>query len=288
MLHTASLPGDALRTGLDRAYRTRLTELVAGSGLDGALLLAQDLPHDDFGDPLPDRAGFYVPNDYLLRVCRESEGRFLPAVSIHPYRRDALHALARCIEGGAKVVKLLPNCHNADCSHPRTREFWRMMAEAKLLLLAHTGGEYSVPVLRRELESPETLRLPLETGVTCIAAHGAGASAPWGIDYADTLLALFREYPHLYADNSALASPNRAGQARVLLRPEVVDRVIHGTDFPIPVGAFGPWVRGMVPTSTLRRAGATPNPFARDVLIKRAMGFPPETLTRLSGLLRRD
>lgn len=289
MLKEAGIPASVLAGGLDVAFHAALERHLAGSGLDALVLLAQDWPYDDRGEPLRDKAGFYVPNDYLLDVCAASGGRFIPAVSIHPYRADACRELERCLARGAKVLKLLPNCHNADCNHPRTDDFWRLMAESKTVFLAHTGGEYSVPVLDRSLESPEVLRRPLERGVTCIAAHGAGSSASiLGKDHTETLVRMFRDYPHLYADNSALATPNRAGTAGRLLESDAVGRVLHGSDFPIPVGALGPWLRGLVSWRDMRLAGREPNPLRRDAQIKRAMGFPSESFTRLDGLLRKS
>ena len=288
MLKEAAMPVSALKTGLDRMFRLSLLNLVERSGLDAAVLLAQDWPYDDRGEPLKGKAGFFVPNDYLLKTCHESGGRFIPAVSIHPYRKDACHELERCVAAGAKVLKLLPNCHNADCNKPSTRDFWKLMAETKTILLAHTGGEYTVPVLRRDLEDPSVLRQPLDFGVTCIAAHGASSSAPWGKDHVDKLCAMFREYPHLYCDNSATATPNRAGCTPRLLRPEVVDRVLHGSDFPVPVGGLGPWVRGQISWSDWQSTRREPNPIRRDLLVKRAMGYPESTFTKLDTLLRKD
>ncbi|MDG0964048.1 MAG: hypothetical protein P8O23_03225 [Opitutales bacterium] len=69
--------------------------------------------------------------------------------------------------------------------------------------LAHTGGEFSVPVLNAKFADPRILQLPLECGVTLIAPHGAGKSGLWDPDYAADLLKMMDELA------SALASPNR-------------------------------------------------------------------------------
>lgn len=287
MLKEVGLPRAALRGGLDRAFREALLRHTGESGLDAALVLAQDVPYDETGRAMPEKGNFFVPNDYLLDVCAASGGRFIPAVSIHPYRADACRELERCVARGARALKLLPNCHNADCNAPRTADFWKLMAQTKTVFLCHTGGEYSVPVLNRAYESPEILRRPLEAGVTCIAAHGAGSSAPVvSKDHTEKLAAMFREYPHLYCDNSALCTINRAGTAKRLLRADVAGRVVHGSDFPVPVGGFGPWLRGLLPWSAVRAASADINPLRRDADLKRAMGFGDDTFTRLDGLLR--
>lgn len=288
MLKEAGLPVSALTHGLDRGFRDAIIRHLDNSDLDAVVVLAQDWPHDESGRELREKAGFFVPNDYLLDVCSESGGKLIPAVSIHPYRKDACRELERCVNRGAKVLKLLPNCHNADCNKPHTRDFWKLMAETQTVFLCHTGGEYSVPVFDRALENPEVLRQPLDCGVTCIAAHGAGSSAPLiSKDHTETLVKMFREYPHLYCDNSALATPNRCKTAKRLLKPDAIDRVLHGSDFPVPVGALGPWLHGLVSWAALRTSAKETNPFQRDADIKRAMGFPEETFTRADGLLRK-
>ena len=76
---------------------------------------------------------FYVPNDYVLKLAREHP-EFLPAVSIHPARPDALEELERCLAGGAVMMKCLPNCQNIDCNDRRFAQ----------ILGADGGGEVAV------------------------------------------------------------------------------------------------------------------------------------------------
>ena len=274
-----------LRGGMDEAYEERLVELVKGSTLDTAVLLAQDLPYSDDGEPMPEKGGFYVPNEYLLEVCERHPGLFLPAVSIHPGRPDAMEELERCLAAGARVLKLLPNCLNVDPMDPRFQKFWERMAEAGMMLLAHTGGEMTLPVVRAEYADPARLRLPLECGVRVIAAHGAGRSGLWDPDYTEVLLRMFEEFPNLYADNSALCSPVRSGTIGKLLQAGAVDRVIHGSDYPVPVGGAGPWRTGHVTVADWWESAQEPNVLERDAELKRAMGFPEETFTRIGVLL---
>lgn len=284
MLREAGIPRAAMRGQMDKLYRETLLTHLDTSGLDGLVLLAQDLPHNDHGDPISG-GSFFVPNDYLFEVCAQRPGKLIPACSIHPARKDALAELDRCIERGAKVLKLLPNCLNVHCSDETLRPFWQKMAQAKMIFLCHTGGETSVPVLSPKDASPETMRLPLECGVTCIAAHGAGRSMFFDPDYTLKLLEMFKEYPHLYCDNSALCSPLRCRTVRHLLAPGVVDRVIHGGDYPIPITGIGPWLFDLITGPEWAMGMREKNPLKRDVMWKKSMGFPAETFTRLSQLL---
>jgi uncharacterized protein len=169
MLRTVGLPSAVLRGDLDRLYAERLREFVRASSLDAAVILAQDEPHREDGTIIEGAGSFYVPNDFVLGLAREHR-EFLPAISIHPARPDALEELERCLAGGALLLKCLPNCQNIDWNNPRYTRFLERMAESGLLLLAHTGSERTLPVLDARLASPRVLTRALEIGVTCIAA----------------------------------------------------------------------------------------------------------------------
>lgn len=283
LLAEAGVDARHLRGGLDAAFDEALVRHVNSSGLDAAVILAQDLPHDAEGRPLP-MAGFRVPNDAVLAFCRPDPARLIPAVSIHPARPDALDELERCAALGARVLKLLPNCHGADCSAPRHARFWAACARLRIAFLAHTGGELTLPVLRPDLEHPAVLTLPLEQGVTCIAAHGASRSLPWQADLVDDLLALCRRHPNLLVDNSAFGSPIRCAATR-RLQDGCGDRIVHGSDFPVPCQPVWPWLWGQITWADWRRVRALVNPLARDAELKRRMGFGEATFTRLAQVM---
>ena len=270
--------------GVDQAYEERLIGLIDSSSLDAVLLLAMDYPHDPSGNCLKEKAKFYVPNDHVLGLAKKYS-QIIPACSIHPARKDAVEELERCAEKGAKVLKLLPNCHHVDCSDIQYQPFWEKLAKLGLPFLAHTGGEFSVPVLDAKFADPRILQLPLECGVKVIAAHGAGKSGIWDPDYTTDLLKMMEEFPNLFTDNSALASPNRWRTIPALLDPKIQSRVIHGSDFPIPSGGFGPWVGKLLSNSEYIKSRKIKNPLQRDVFIKQAVGFEENTFFRLGELI---
>ena len=171
-----------------------------------------------------------------------------------------------------------------DCTDRQYRSFWEKLAKLGLPFLAHTGGEFSVPVLNAKFADPRILRLPLECGVQVIAAHGAGKSGIWDPDYTAELLHMMDEFPNLFTDNSALASPNRWRTIPALLDPKIQSRVIHGSDFPIPSGGFGPWLGKLLSNSDYIESRKIKNPLERDVFIKQAVGFEESTFTRLAEL----
>ena len=285
MLRHIGLPAGALGGDLDGIYVTRLLELVRGSSLGGAVILAHDEVYDQQGRKMDGVGSFHVPNDYVLRLARE-HAEFLPAVSIHPSRHDAMEELERCLAGGAVMMKCLPNCHNIDCNDRRYLKFWERMAEAGLPLLAHTGGEHTVPVVRKEFSDPRTLRLPLECGVKVVAAHCGTKSGLFDPEYFHVFAEMTHRYPNLYGDTSAFNVPIRGRHVRECLHAPLVERILHGSDYPVPVHGHFAWAKGYVDWTAFRRWEQHPNILERDYQLKRAMGFPNEVFTRIHYLMR--
>jgi len=286
MLQHIGLPISAAGSAdFDRVYVERLLEMVRGSSLGGIVILAHDNVYDADGRIMEGAGSFYVPNEYVLRLAREHP-EFLPAVSIHPARPDALEELERCLAAGAVMMKCLPNCHNIDCSDPGYTRFWERMAEARLPLLAHTGGEHTVPVVRPEFADPRTLTRPLEIGVTVIAAHCATKSGALDPEYFEVFSEMLGRFENLYGDTSAFNVPIRGRHVRECLREPIVSRVVHGSDFPVPVYGHWAWAQRFVSWSDFRRCEKSENILERDYQLKLAMGFPPEHFTRIHRLLR--
>ncbi len=285
MLRSIGLPSNALTGDLEGLYIERLLAQVRGSSLGASVILAQDLVRDEQGRPIEGAGSFYVPNDYVLDLARK-HAEFLPAVSIHPARPDALEELERCLAGGAVMMKCLPNCQNINCSDRRFVKFWERMAEAKLPLLAHTGGEHTLPVVRADFADPRILTLPLDCGVTVIAAHCGTKSGLFDPEYFHVFAEMTRRYPNLYGDTSAFNVPVRGRHIRKCLESPLAERMVHGSDYPVPVHGHFAWLRGFVDWKSFRRWERDSNILERDYQLKLAMRFKPEMFTRIWGLMR--
>lgn len=285
MLRHIGLPGNALSRDLESLYVARLLEQVRQASLGAAVILAQDQVYDEQGKVRPDEGSFYVPNDYVLKLAHEHP-EFLPAVSIHPARPDALEELERCLAAGAVMMKCLPNCHNINCNDRKFTRFWERMAEAKLPLLAHTGGEHTLPVLRPEYADPRILALPLECGVNVIAAHCATKSGLTDPEYFHIFVGMTRRFENLYGDTSAFNVPLRGRHLKKCLESPLHERLVHGSDYPVPVHGHWAWMRRFIDWKTCRRCEKCTNIIERDYQLKLAMGFEPEHFTRINKLLR--
>lgn len=288
LVRAVGLPQSALKGDLDRLYAERLVSLVRDSSLDAVVILAQEDPYRENGERIEGQSSFYVPNSYVLDLGRRFP-ELLPAVSIHPARRDALEELERCLAGGAVMLKCLPNCQNIDWNDRRYTAFLERMAAAKLPLLAHTGSERTMPVLAPQLSSPRMLTRALEIGVTCVAAHCGTGTIALDPDYLGIFVEMARRFPNLYGDNSALAGLNfrfRPSARRRLLEPWLAPRILHGSDLPVPSSGAVMAAFGMMPWRDHWRTRAIANPLERDVALKRALGFSEETFLAAAKILR--
>ena len=289
MLRHIGLGGVSLHApDFDDRYAAHLLRLVRGSSVSSVALFAQDEVYHADGSKMEGAGSFHVPNDHVLRLAREHP-EFLPVVSIHPARRDALDELDRCIAAGAVMLKLLPNCHNADCNDPRYRKFWERMAGARLPLLAHTGGELTVQVINATYSDPRVLTLPLECGVTVIAAHCATKSGLKDPDYFHIFASMLEKWPNLFGDTSAWNILRRGRFAARCVGKDaglLGERLLHGSDFPVACSGLWALLRGNITFAEYRRCRKIANVIERDYQLKLAMGFPPEHFTRARSLLR--
>jgi len=285
MLRQLGVPSSALEGDLENIYAEHLLRLVRQSSLDAVVLLAHERVHDADGTPRDDLGSMFVPNNVVLDLAR-GHPEFLAGVSIHPARRDALDELQRCLADGAVLMKCLPNCQNIDPSDRRYLPFWKKMADAGLPLLAHTGGEHTVPVVNPAYADPRLLRCPLECGVTVIAAHCGTKSGAFDRDYFDDWVAMLAEFPNLYGDISAMVSLNRCAHLKDCLRSNVEPRILHGSDFPVPVLGHRLWLNSSVDWQSFRHIQKLENPIERDFQFKKALGFSDPVFTRATELLR--
>jgi uncharacterized protein len=270
-------------TDLDEAYVRRLRLWLDESSLAAVVLLACDDVHQDDGVARPDLSRIYVPNEYVLDLCRREE-RFLPGLSIHPARKNAVDLLEAGVEAGAVLLKLLPCVQIVDPGLARYRPFWKRMAELQLPLLAHTGGEFSLPTYRPDLCDPTCLRPVLEQGVTVIAAHCGAPALPWQRDFSGDFLELRNAFPNLYGDISALSqSVHFKTLTRVRASPE---RILYGSDYPVVTSVFWSRLFRWLSPYEAERLWTIRNPLQRKLELTRALGFPDTIFSGVYKVLR--
>ena len=267
----------------ERQLAQRLVDVVNGTEqIDAAVVLAFDAVHDRDGRLDEANTHLYVTNDYVIELARRYP-KFLFGASVHPYRKDAVAEIERCVRAGAVLLKWLPIVQNFDPADERCAGVYEALAHYKLPLLSHTGGEKSLPTLNAAVADPMLLEPALKRGVTVIAAHCGTRSSPEETDYVPHFMRLARQYENCYGDTSALNLPTRwYAYERLLNDPTVRRKLVHGSDWPIP--AFPPVTQlDLSDCVRLMREG---NWMRRDVLIKQHLGFDADYWHRAATLLR--
>jgi predicted TIM-barrel fold metal-dependent hydrolase len=275
------IPGDDEAT--ERALEAKLVATIdENTKLDAAAVLAFDAVHDRDGRLDEANTHLYVKNDYVIELAkRHAKIRF--AASVHPYRKDAVAEVERCVAAGAVLMKWLPIVQNFNPADDMCLPFYEALAHHKLPLLSHTGGEKSLPQLDPSVANPALLLPALRRGVTVIMAHCGTRSTYGETDYVDTFMRLARDHEHCYGDTAALSLPTRwHAYRKVLADPVVRQKIVHGSDWPIP--ALPP-VRQIGLAASVR-AMREPNWMRRDVRIKEALGFDDAYWHRAATVLR--
>lgn len=277
---------EELQGSVDQDWPARIAELIRTSELDRAAVLGFDGAYDASGWLDERRSQMIVPPSWVFEVCRRHPAELLPAPSINPFRADALERLEECVEGGAVLLKWLPSAQGIDVASPKISPFYRRLAEVRIPLLVHSGGgENTFDELDPELNDVRKLRVPLDAGVVVICAHsGAPVVLSRRPDQTPILKEMLAEYPDLWVDNSGMANPTRfPSLPRAAADPVLRDRTLYGSDFPIPVNAA--YYLRRLGGRQVRALERERNPFDRDVRLKRALGYPDESLTRADSVL---
>lgn len=260
---------------VDTAFVTRLLNLCDAmpKGFK-AMLFAFDYYHDDAGQPHPEHSSFYIPGSWARRLASEFPERFEWVASLHPYAPGAADTLTQSIAQGAKAVKWLPAAQGMDPASPRCDAFYEVLARTATPLIVHCGEENAVKGSDTQaFGNPLRMRRALDAGVTVVVAH----CATLGIDQDDKgqlrpsfdLFLELMEEPRaqqlLYGDISAITQRNRKPEqiATLLKRTDLHDRLLHGSDYPLPA------VVPLTSPAQLAKAGLLPKDAIPELLMLR-------------------
>ena len=260
---------------VDQAYVARLLNLCDAmpTGFK-VMLFAFEHFHDAHGHAHPEHSAFYVPNTWAAQMAQAFPARFEWVASIHPYHANATDELEKAIHNGARAVKWLPAAMGMDPSSVQCADFYKVLAHHAMPLIVHCGEEKAVKGSDTQAYgNPLRLRRALDAGVKVIVAH----CATLGDDVDDQgrqrpsfelFLQLMNE-PRakglLHGDISAITQRNRKLTViRTLLeRTDLHDRLLHGSDYPLP---------GIVPLTSpasLAKAALLPSASVNDLELLR-------------------
>lgn len=283
----------------DEQFFARLCSLARADPHHGRyVLLAFDRRHREDGSADDEGSPMVVPDDYVATLAAREPELFLPALSVHPYRADAIAELERCAARGARLCKWLPNAMGIDPADARCDAFYDALARSKVVLLSHSGDEHAVDAgAGQDYGNPLRLRRALEHGVTVIAAHCASLGEGVDLDAASPgsaprvenfelflrLMGEERWKGRLFGEISAMTLRNRPPGvlAELLARPDICARLVDGSDYPLPAIRVVWSTQRFVDAGMLDESEARAleeiydyNPLAFDFALKRTLRHP--------------
>tara|TARA_R110002073_G_scaffold80260_9_gene193465 strand:+ start:15008 stop:16063 length:1056 start_codon:yes stop_codon:yes gene_type:complete len=264
---------DATNGTVDQQYEQTMVMQVAESELSMAAVLAQDAVYGANGKIDLTSTSIYVPNDYLFEVVGRHPKQLIACPSINPNRADAIDELDRCHDRKARMLKIHPPTQNVDLMDPKHTRFFRRCRELDMTILVHTGHEHSAPIFSHELAAPRKLRAALEEGCRVVACH---AGSGWFSDspsYLGDFLQLLDKFPELWGDTSVLGTAFRAQDFGRLLDSgkDVLDRLLHGSDFPFPASPVV--FADRIGQDTALKTAELQNLIQRDFALKKHLGI---------------
>jgi predicted TIM-barrel fold metal-dependent hydrolase len=288
--------GVTIEKQTDQQMLDRLAELVRANPFSGKhRLLGFDKNYHPDGSVNLEKTEFHVPNDYVFSLAERNPDIFLPTISVHPYRKDAILELEKWASQGARIVKWLPNAMGIDPSNSTCDPFYSKMKQLGMILLSHGGEEKAVESDEdQKLGNPILLRKALDHGVKVIVAHCAGLGMNEDLDDPakrkahnfDLFLRLMDEPRYqglVFGEISAMTQFNRVGRplTTILQREDLHERLVNGSDYPLPAINFliltKPLVKGGYITNEERillKEIYRANPLIFDFVLKRCLKAP--------------
>ncbi|MBT9491015.1 MAG: amidohydrolase [Paucibacter sp.] len=210
------------------------------------MLFGFDWARDATGTAMPERSTFHVPDNYAAGLASSHPAYIEWVASIHPYDPAALDRLDAAAARGARAIKWLPSAQNIDPGDARCDAYYAKLAALKIPLITHAGDERAVHGFGEHLGNPLRLRRPLDAGVRVVIAHCASLGDGEDIDRKGgallpnfDLFARLMDEPKyrglLAGDIAAVTQGNRMNVlGRLLARPDWHDRLVNGSDYPLP------------------------------------------------------
>lgn len=295
MVVRSGIPLRKLLEDHDLVLRTTLIDrLNSAPSVGFGVFLAFDAVYKANGRVDEENSHMVTPNEYVMEIAKNNR-KVLFGASVHPNRGEdnGTEEIDRCIEGGAVLIKWIPNSQIIDPSNRQYRWFYEKLAEEDIPLLCHTGPEHAIPVAKKAYQKwgdPRRLALALDTGVKVIAAHCASSFFSWEESYLDELSAMLEEADRrgwsLYTDISAMCTLFRASIIDDVLKKIPHDRMVFGSDYPIPIDDMPPHFVETIDWREFLRISKIDNPIEKNYQQLLAMDFPEDAMTRGSALLR--
>jgi hypothetical protein len=164
--------------------------------------------------PMHEPAGYPPANDHVIAQAAASEGRLVAFCRVDP-RRDPVAEVRRCVDAGARGIKLHPRAEQFHLDEPGVREIVAEAHERHLPILVHAGR--GIPAL-----GAHVLGLAAEfPRARFILAHAGVCDLAW-------LWRRVEEFPNVFFDTAWFSVPDLL----VLFGHVAPGRILYATDIP--------------------------------------------------------
>ena len=193
--------------------------------------------------PMHEPDGYPAANDAVAAEAAASDGRLFAFCRLDPHRAP-LEEARRCLDNGARGIKLHPRAEGFNLDHPDLQDVFALADEHRLPILCHAGrgipalGRHAVEVCSRH------------PGLRLILAHAGISDLAW----------IWREapaHPNLFFD-TAWWSPSDVQALFALVPP---GQILMASDAPYGTPAFAATMAirhglqvGLSPDAASRRA----------------------------------
>jgi uncharacterized protein len=117
-------------------------------------------------------SGYPAANDRVLAEAAQADGRLVPFCRVNPHD-DAVAEARRCLDNGARGIKLHPRAEQFTLDHPAVGELFALAEERGVPILTHAGR--GIPALGKHVLQHAT-RHP---GANVILAHAGICDLAW-------------------------------------------------------------------------------------------------------------
>ena len=164
--------------------------------------------------PMHEPSGYPPANDHVIATAAASDGRLVAFCRVDP-REDPAAEVRRCIDAGARGIKLHPRAERFDLEEPGVRAIVAEAHERRLPVLVHAGR--GIPAL-----GAHVLELAAEfPHARFILAHAGVCDLAW-------IWRRVEEFPNVFFDTAWFTVPDLLA----LFAYVPPGRILYATDIP--------------------------------------------------------
>ncbi len=172
--------------------------------------------------PMQEPDGYAPANDHVIATAAASQGRIVAFCRVDPRSGDAVAEARRCVDAGARGIKLHPRAEQFGLDDPAMRELTAFAHERRLPILIHAGR--GIPAL-----GAHVLELADEfPRARFILAHAGVCDLAW-------IWRRIAEHPNVFFDTAWWSLPD----LMTLFTHVPPGQILYATDIPFGAPKHG-------------------------------------------------